>query len=131
MWFRAVMMVLPGSGNAASGKEIARMTHDNKVNSVAFSPDGKYVVSGSDDDTARVWEAATGMEIARMTYDGHVNSVAFSPDGKYVVSGSDDGTARVWEAASGEEVARMTHGEQGDRFSGLQSERQIGGLGKL
>jgi WD40 repeat protein len=36
------------------------MTHDNDVNSVAFSPDGKYVVSASNDATARVWEAATG-----------------------------------------------------------------------
>ena len=64
------------------------MTHDDSVISVAFSPDGKYVVSGSDDNTARVWEACSGKEIARMTHDGEVNSVAFSPDGKYVVSGS-------------------------------------------
>ena len=82
------MMTLPGCGKCTAGKEIARMTHDDMVNSVAFSPDGKYVVSGSDDDTARVWEAATGKEIARMTHDDDVNSVAFSPDGKYVVSGS-------------------------------------------
>ncbi len=45
------------------------MTHDYMVNSVAFSPDGKYVVSGSGDNTARVWEASTGKEIARMTHD--------------------------------------------------------------
>ena len=46
------------------------MIHDDDVTSVAFSPDGKYVVSGSDDNTARVWEAGTGKEIARMTHDG-------------------------------------------------------------
>ncbi len=63
------------------------MTHDGLVYSVAFSPDGKYVVSGSDDKTARVWEQLTGREIARMTHDDAVSSVAFSPDGKYVVSG--------------------------------------------
>ena len=87
------------------------MTHDDIVMSVAFSPDGKYVVSGSWDDTARVWEAATGEEVARMTHDDAVYSVAFSPDGKYVVSGS-----RGWKPlACGklpqaeEEVARMTH----------------------
>ncbi len=87
----------------------SRMTHDGPVNSVAFSPDGKYVVSVSVDNTARVWEAASGEEVARMTHDGPVYSVAFSPDGKYVVSGSADTTARGWEAASGEEIAPMTH----------------------
>jgi uncharacterized delta-60 repeat protein len=92
-----------------SALPVARMTHDNTVLSVAFSPDGKYVVSGSEDGTARVWEAANGKEVARMTHDNSVRSVAFSPDGKYVVSGSWDNTARVWEAASGKEVARMTH----------------------
>jgi WD40 repeat protein len=85
------------------------MMHDKAVSAVAFSPDGKYVVSGSDDNTARVWEAGTGREIAGMTHDSPVTSVDFSPDGKYVVSGSDDNTARVWEAATGEEVARITH----------------------
>jgi len=87
---------------------IARMIHDDAVESVAFSPDGKYVVSGSWDNTARVWETATGNEIARMTHDDKVSSVAFSPDGKFVVSGSWDNTARVWETATGNEIARMT-----------------------
>ena len=94
-----------------SAQTIAEMTHDELVYSVAFSPDGRYVVSGSNDFTARVWEAATGKEVARMTHDFDVSSVAFSPDGRYVVSGSFDTTARVWEAATGNEVARMLHDE--------------------
>jgi uncharacterized delta-60 repeat protein len=94
---------------ATTGEEIARMTHDDWVRSVAFSPDGKYIVSGSDDKTMRVWETATGKEIARMTHDDIVSSVGFSPDGMYVVSGSRDNTARVWDAFTGTEVARMTH----------------------
>jgi WD40 repeat protein len=85
------------------------MTHEKVVTSVAFSPDGKYVVSGSGDRTARVWEALTGKEVARMTHEKVVNTVSFSPDGKYVVSGSGDRTTRVWEASTGREVARMTH----------------------
>jgi WD40 repeat protein len=85
------------------------MTHGGRVTSVAFSPDGERVVSGSFDDTVRVWEAATGEEVARMTHDGLVYSVAFSPDGEMVVSGSQDGTVRVWQAATGTEVARMDH----------------------
>jgi uncharacterized delta-60 repeat protein len=95
--------------NDLLAQPISSIAHHGSVRSVAFSPDGKYVVSGSFDKTARVWEAETGKEIARMTHEDGVNSVAFSPDGKYVVSGSADRTARVWEAATGQEVARMTH----------------------
>jgi len=72
------------------------MMHDSAVNSVAFSPDGKWLVSGSEYATARIWEAASGQEMARMTHAGAVRAVAFSPDGKEAVSGSEDGTARVW-----------------------------------
>jgi WD40 repeat protein len=92
------------------------MTHDKvpsalfrRVSSVAFSPDGKYAVSGSWDGTVSIWEVISGKELFRMTHDFEVNSVNFSPDGKYIVSGGADRTARVWEVASGKEVARMTH----------------------
>jgi len=88
------MKLFPNGGAAnflINGNKIAinvsHMTHNDAVSSVAFSSDGKYVVSGSADGTARVWEATSGQEIARMTHDSDVLSVAFSPDGKYVVSG--------------------------------------------
>jgi WD40 repeat protein len=57
--------------------------HSDSVKSMAFSPDGKQVVSGSDDKTVRLWDTVTG--VALKTLEGHshyVNSVAFSPDGK-------------------------------------------------
>jgi WD40 repeat protein len=91
----------------ATGIEVARMTYDFGVETVAFSPDGKYVVSGGG-ETARVWVAATGAEVSRMTHDGSVSSVAFSPDGKYVLSRGSDGTALLGEADTGMEVARIT-----------------------
>jgi WD40 repeat protein len=69
---------------------------------VAFSPDSKQVVSGSYDQTIRLWDAATGALLQMLR--GHTNvvySVAFSPDGKQVVSGSSDQTIRLWDAATG------------------------------
>jgi len=69
---------------------------------MAFSPNGKLVVSGSHDHTVRVWDAATGSSL--YTLEGHsdwVNAVAFSADGKLVASGSDDSTVRLWDTARG------------------------------
>ncbi|KAN0075115.1 WD40 repeat-like protein [Elaphomyces granulatus] len=77
--------------------------HSAEVMSVAFSPDSKKVVSGSEDSTMRVWDITTGQ--VDQTLTGHsdkVRSVAFSPDGKKVVSGSDDLTVRVWDITTGQ-----------------------------
>jgi WD40 repeat protein len=78
--------------------------HTDSVNSVAFSPDGNRIVSGSDDRTIRVWNATTG-QMEGSPFTGHtdsVNSVAFSPDGNRIVSGSHDRTIRVWNATTGQ-----------------------------
>jgi WD40 repeat protein len=80
----------------SSKKEIAHLTHEGLVTSAAFSPDKQYIVSGSEDGTARVWETFSGKEIARLAHDEVVTSVAFSSDGQYVLSGSEDGAVRLW-----------------------------------
>lgn len=77
--------------------------HQNWVCSVAFSPGGNYLASGSADCTVRLWDAHTGECLKVLA--GHQNwvmSVAFSPDGTQLVSGSADRTMRIWEIASGE-----------------------------
>ena len=90
--------------------------HTNTVLAVAFSPDGKQVLTGSRDNTARLWDAATGHELrVFLGHTGAIRSVAFSPDGKQVLTSSADGTVRVWDVATGENSARcsasaMAHG---------------------
>jgi serine/threonine protein kinase len=71
---------------------VRQMTgHEAWVSSVAVTPDGQYVVSGSGDRTVRLWELATGKEVRRFTeHESAVRSVAVTPDGKFVVSGSAD-----------------------------------------
>ncbi len=78
--------------------------HTGYVNNANFSPDGKTIVTASDDNTAKVWDTS-GKELA--TLKGHINSVNnanFSPDGKTIVTASDDNTAKVWDT-SGKELA--------------------------
>jgi hypothetical protein len=82
--------------------------HTGPVTSVAVSPDGQRVVTGSWDTTARVWDARTGQSLVELK--GHtdvVTSVAVSPDGQRVVTGSRDTTARVWDARTGQSLAEL------------------------
>jgi WD40 repeat protein len=63
--------------------------HSSGVNSVAFSPDGKYLASGSQDNTVKLWSVESQKEITTLQCHNYtIFSVAFSPDGKYLASGS-------------------------------------------
>jgi dipeptidyl aminopeptidase/acylaminoacyl peptidase len=78
--------------------------------SVAFSPDGTTLASGSEDNTAKIWNLETGKEITTLKGHSHyVNSVAFSPDGKLLATGSADSTAKVWTIATGEARTLKEH----------------------
>src|SRR3990167_5644798 len=82
--------------------------HTSYVSGVAFSPDGRWLASGSDDNTIKLWEVATGREVR--TLAGHtagVSGVAFSPDGRWLASGSFDLTIKLWEVATGREVRTL------------------------
>jgi WD40 repeat protein len=76
--------------------------HSGSVNSIAISQDGKTLVSGSGDNTIKIWNL--DKEVLKSTLTGHsssVNSVVISPDGKTLASGSGDNTIRVWNLGTG------------------------------
>ena len=71
--------------------------------SVAYTPDGRYIISGSGDKTIRIWDTETGAAVGP-PLEGHTSSVwavACSPDGRRIASGSDDGTIRIWDVGTG------------------------------
>jgi len=83
--------------------------HFDDVKSVVYSPDGRYLASGSWswDNTIKIWEVATGEELRTLT--GHsVYSVVYSPDGRYLASGSSDNTIKIWEVATGKKLRTLT-----------------------
>jgi hypothetical protein len=92
--------------DTASGREVVTLKgHTSVIFSVAWSPDGARLATGSRDGTAKVWDTAGGREL--LTLKGHgsqVYSVAWSPDGRRLATRGSDGTARVWETADAEAV---------------------------
>ncbi|MDX2070880.1 MAG: WD40 repeat domain-containing protein [Haliscomenobacter sp.] len=82
--------------------------HRSYVLSVAFSPDGKRLATGSDDNSVKIWDLQSGKET--LSLEGHIKSVtcvAFSPDGKSLATGSDDYSAKIWDLQSGKETLSL------------------------
>jgi WD40 repeat protein len=92
-----------------TGRELRRFVgHKDIVISVAFSPDGEQVLTGSKDQTALLWDVNSG-KILRQ-FEGHSNSivsVAFSPDRHAALTASYDSTARLWDVETGKELRRF------------------------
>ena len=92
------------------------MGQEEGVTCIAYSPDGKRILSGSWDNTLRLWDVDSGEAIGSplLGHDELVESVAFSPDGKNIVSGSDDQTVRMWDAETREPLGApiKVHGGQ-------------------
>ena len=92
--------------------EINSVSYSPKINCVSYSPNGRWVASGSDDGTVRVWDARSGELVADcLEHTSRVLSVCYSPDGQRLASGSDDGTVKVWDAYSDELIADCRGGD--------------------
>ncbi|KAG2739018.1 prolyl oligopeptidase, partial [Suillus brevipes Sb2] len=93
------------------------------VNSASFSPDGTRLVSGSDDETIRLWDVGTGKAVGE-PLEGHtswVSSVSFSRDGTRIVSGSVDMTVRLWDAMTGQPIG-ASHDDRRSTFAVLDDD---------
>ncbi|KAF5336450.1 hypothetical protein D9611_006661 [Ephemerocybe angulata] len=91
------------------------MEHPDCVNFVAFSPNGRYIASASNDGAIRIWDSQTGMPVSE-PLQGHTDivwAVAYSPDGRYIASGSADKTIRLWDAQTGLPVLQPSTGHTG------------------
>jgi len=78
------------------------LLHEAGVNTVVFSPDGRTLLSASEDNSARLWDVANGKLLATLPHKGAVWFAVFSPDGLAIVTASEDGTALVWDAKTGQ-----------------------------
>ena len=90
--------------NANTGQCLKTLEgHSDVVRSVAYSPDGTKIISGSLDKTIKIWDANTGECLKTLEgHSGEVKSVAYSPDGTKIISSSSDYTIKIWDANTGE-----------------------------
>jgi TIR domain/WD domain, G-beta repeat len=89
-------------------RPVALTGHSGPVTAVAWSPDGRWIATGSQDRTVRLWSAATGAEVRVLTGSGHaVLSVAWSPDGRLATAGADR-NVRLWDPVTGAELRALT-----------------------
>jgi len=90
-------------------RAIARVIHEDEVRCLAFSPNGRFLATGSDDNTARVTEVATGIEIARFVHQSGITSVRFTANSKLLLSSSMDCTVHVSELVTGRQSLELVH----------------------
>ncbi|HEX8422313.1 MAG TPA: WD40 repeat domain-containing protein, partial [Pyrinomonadaceae bacterium] len=112
-----------GEGQVVNAPLWTLTGHRGPVRSAVFSPDGRFILTTSDDRTARVWDVKTGVEVSVLR--GHrkgLLSASFSPDGNLMVTSGDDGTARIWDRGMGQGFVELGKaGEVKDALFGARS----------
>jgi WD40 repeat protein len=98
----------PAVCETRSGKCLFELDgHTNQVRDISYSPDGNWLVTASEDSTARIWRADTGKRIAVLQHDAGVFVATFSPNGKWMATGDDQQVIRIWETGSWTKLAEI------------------------
>ncbi|HSL42851.1 MAG TPA: AAA family ATPase [Anaerolineales bacterium] len=94
----------------ASHVRLSWAAHQDSIWALAYSPDGKHLVTASQDGTAKLWDPATGQELLTLSLagEGGVGSLAFSPDGTRLAVSTDSGKAYIWDAMTGERLLTLS-----------------------
>ncbi|MEZ5940535.1 MAG: protein kinase [Planctomycetaceae bacterium] len=95
--------------DAQTLREQMRFSPHGAVSAAAFSPDGNLLVTGSWDNSAKIWDVTNGTALRKLV-DGHrgfINSAEFSPDGQSILTAGDDGIAVLWETSTGKVIRRF------------------------
>ncbi len=104
--------------------------HTGPVWSVAFSPDGRTLATGSDDTSLRFWNATTGHEEGeQLAHGSAVLAVAFAHSGKFLLSSSGDGAIRLWDVATRKELPTLTHRSSNARRLALSPDDKLAAMG--
>jgi WD40 repeat protein len=100
--------------------------HNKEINSVAFSSDGKRLVSGSFDNTVRLWNVASRLMIGTAgVHNDRVTSVEFSRDDRIIISGSRDRTMKLWDANGGTNLATLENHDKAVTSVGVSADGKI------
>ncbi|MGA7395274.1 MAG: WD40 repeat domain-containing protein, partial [Terrimicrobiaceae bacterium] len=95
--------------DAASGKLLTSLAHQDEVFQAEFSSDGARILTASADKTAKLWDAASGKLIASFDHPNGLYHAAFSPDGTRILTASGDHSAKLWDVTSGKLIASFEH----------------------
>ncbi|QTA82303.1 WD40 repeat-containing protein [Desulfonema limicola] len=92
-----------------SPRLVPQLGHSRTITDLDISPDGKQLVTASQDSSACLWDVKTGRLIRKFTgHSEEINDVDFAPDGSLIITGSDDGSALIWDAKTGKTIQQFT-----------------------
>lgn len=108
-----------------SGRRIEFLGHSEKINSVDISPNGRFVLSGSNDYTALLWDTKNDVEsegqvIHRFSHPSRITKVALDPQGRYAFSAGSKRQSSIWDLKTGEEISRLQYASRSKVFTAIR-----------